>query len=122
MRIISVLVVLILLSGVCVAQSSRKKKKEVVQRQNAPNALDPATHPNQYAPKKSKKKKSDGPSYESEQQYYDRMARLVKEKKKAEKEMLKPQYSNPMYFGHKRPPKKNKRGKLKFCKECGIRH
>lgn len=34
----------------------------------------------------------------------------------------KPQYSNPAYFGHKKKPKKRKRGKRKFCKECGIVH
>ena len=27
-----------------------------------------------------------------------------------------------MYFGHKRPPKKRPANKMKFCKECGIRH
>ena len=34
----------------------------------------------------------------------------------------KPQYSNPLYFGHKKKPKKRKRGKQKVCKECGIKH
>jgi hypothetical protein len=34
----------------------------------------------------------------------------------------KPQYNDPTYFGHKRPPKKRPLGKRKFCKECGIRH
>ncbi len=34
----------------------------------------------------------------------------------------KPQYNNPMYFGHKRPPKKNPVGKRKYCKECLMWH
>ncbi len=39
-----------------------------------------------------------------------------------EREMKKPQYSDPTYFGHKRKPKKRKPGKKKFCKECGMWH
>ncbi len=45
-----------------------------------------------------------------------------KENKKNAKLMQKPQYSNPMYFGHKRPPKKRPPGKQKVCKECGMKH
>ncbi len=41
---------------------------------------------------------------------------------KMQKEMKKPQYYNPLYFGHKKPPKKRKTGKRKFCKECAIVH
>ena len=52
--------------------------------------------------------------------------KLMKENKKKyakmEKEMKKPQYSNPLYFGHKKPPKKRKTGKRKLCKECAIVH
>lgn len=46
----------------------------------------------------------------------------LKEKAKMAKDMKKPQYSDKSYFGHKRPPKKNKTGKRKLCKECGIVH
>lgn len=45
-----------------------------------------------------------------------------REMKKKEKDAAKPQYTNPAYFGHKKKPKKRKRGKRKFCKECGIVH
>lgn len=41
---------------------------------------------------------------------------------KMEKGMKKPQYSNPLYFGHKKRPKIRKEGKRKMCKECGIVH
>jgi hypothetical protein len=60
--------------------------------------------------------------YESEEKYYERMAQLEKTRRKNEVAMSKPQYSDPMYFGHKRPPKKRKPGKMKYCRECGIRH
>ena len=52
----------------------------------------------------------------------------VKKKKKAKKngykykDMQKPQYSDPTYFGHKKKPKKRSLKKRKMCKECGIVH
>jgi hypothetical protein len=46
----------------------------------------------------------------------------IKERQKMAEEMKKPQYSDKMYFGHKRPPKKRPVHKRKFCKECGIVH
>jgi hypothetical protein len=51
-----------------------------------------------------------------------RMEKLQQEKAKAAEESNKPQYTNPLYFGHKKPPKKRPNGKKKFCKECGLRH
>lgn len=55
-------------------------------------------------------------------EYEKRMADNVKKYRKMEKEMKKPQYSDPTYFGHKKKPKKRPPGKKKFCKECGIYH
>lgn len=55
-------------------------------------------------------------------EYEKRMEANVRERKKMAKEMEKPQYSDPTYFGHKKPPKKRKPGKKKFCKECGMKH
>lgn len=52
-------------------------------------------------------------------------ARMEETSRKRLKEMKKakdPQYSDPTYFGHKKPPKKRPPGKMKFCKECGMRH
>jgi hypothetical protein len=45
-----------------------------------------------------------------------------KQKAKDQKLAQKPQYSNPLYFGHKKPPKKRPPGKQKFCKECHLKH
>jgi len=123
MRLIFFMACLLALTEVAVAQSSGNNAPDP---RKADNSLAPY-HPEESQQKKSirkkgKKKAPSGPSYQSEQEYYERMARLDKEKKKIAKEMEKPQYSNPMYFGHKRPPKKRKAGKLKYCKECGIRH
>ncbi|MGF1635618.1 MAG: hypothetical protein ACFCUU_00995 [Cyclobacteriaceae bacterium] len=41
---------------------------------------------------------------------------------KMQREMEKPQYSDPSYFGHKKTPKKRPPGKKKLCKECGLWH
>ncbi len=55
-------------------------------------------------------------------EYDKRMQANAKEAKKMRREMEKPQYSDPSYFGHKKKPKKRPPGKRKFCKECGIWH
>jgi hypothetical protein len=46
----------------------------------------------------------------------------LRQKAKVAEEMKKPQYSDPLYFGHKRPPKKRPVHKRKLCKVCGIVH
>jgi hypothetical protein len=121
MRFAIALFMFVMFAGVARSQSGEQNAGE--KKQGNANSLEPYYPKEKQVPKKAKKKSSSrGATYESEQQYYDRMAKVFKEKEKAEKEMQKPQYSNPMYFGHKRPPKKRKPGKMKFCKECGLKH
>ena len=55
-------------------------------------------------------------------EYQKRMKANVKKYKVMAREMEKPQYSDPLYFGHKRKPKKRPVGKRKYCKECDIVH
>ncbi len=55
-------------------------------------------------------------------EYEARMEANAKKYEEQEKEMAKPRYADPTYFGHKRKPKKREPGKKKFCKECGISH
>jgi hypothetical protein len=121
---ITVIVCLAFLAAEADAQFLKKKKgtekAEVATQQ--PNSLDPSSSARkEYAPKASRKT-TKGPTYGLEQEYYERMEAVAKERRKAERIMEKPQYSDPSYFGHKRPPKKRKASKMKFCKECGIRH
>jgi len=122
----ALLIILFLLIGFgAFAQKSKKEKRDkdaTEQSTVEPNSLSPYQGAEAMPREPKKKKKSKGPTYDSQQDYYDRMMAVAKERDKAEREMAKPQYSNPMYFGHKRPPKKHKAGKLKYCKECGIRH
>lgn len=102
-----------------------KSKKKKIQEQPAaqqPTSLDPSSSRSREFVPKASRKSSKGPTYGLEQEYYERMEAVAKERRKSEKMMEKPQYSDPMYFGHKRPPKKHKPSKMKFCKVCGIRH
>jgi hypothetical protein len=113
--------------GVSYAQtrkSGKKNKREAVVQQGSPTTLEPYYPKKDYtAPKQSTKKKdSGGPTYESQEAYAKRMVALDKTRRKNERIMMKPQYSDPMYFGHKRPPKKRPAGKMKYCKVCGIKH
>ncbi|MBN8576873.1 MAG: hypothetical protein KF775_08345 [Cyclobacteriaceae bacterium] len=55
-------------------------------------------------------------------EFYARIEKAAKEKQKLLKKLATPQYANPLYFGHKKMPTKNPPYKMKYCKECGIRH
>jgi hypothetical protein len=59
---------------------------------------------------------------ETQAEFQARMKAVAKEMAKRDRMMSKPQYSDPSYFGHKRPPKKRPVGKRKFCKECEMVH
>lgn len=104
-------------------QSKKKKKKSKSSKApvEQPSALNPGESQKVYGPKTSRKP-TKGATYSAEQDFYERMEELEKTKRKNEKLAAKPQYSDPMYFGHKKPPKKRKPGKMKYCKECGLRH
>jgi gamma-glutamylcyclotransferase (GGCT)/AIG2-like uncharacterized protein YtfP len=125
MRIIIFIVAILLFNvGISFSQSKKKKKRDQQEttQSSSPTSLDPSFNQNAYVPKKEKRKSVSGPTYESEQEYYERLDALEKTRRKNEKMLEKPQYTDPMYFGHKRPPKKRPPGKMKFCKVCGIRH
>ncbi len=51
-----------------------------------------------------------------------KMKKVYKKKRKNEKLAEKPEFNDPLYFGHKKPPVKRPLGKRKFCKECGMKH
>ena len=55
-------------------------------------------------------------------EYYERVEKAAKEKQKILRKLAKPQYSNPAHFGHKCLPKKRSYWRMRYCKECGIRH
>jgi len=121
MRILLSILLLFLLAGTGYAQSSKKKKKSSAE-QPSPTSVNPGAPSQAYGPKKSSKKKSASATHDAERDYYERKEELAKTRRKNEKMMDKPQYSDPLYFGHKKPPKKRPPNKMKYCKECGLRH
>ncbi|MFY0687597.1 MAG: hypothetical protein JXQ90_10560 [Cyclobacteriaceae bacterium] len=77
--------------------------------------------------KKAEKKRSIGEIFRKKpvnevEAFRANMKEKYKQKAKDQKLAQKPQYSNPLYFGHKKPPKKRPPGKQKFCKECHLKH
>ncbi len=76
-----------------------------------------------FSTKKKASKKSYNQQYDQSIKDYEKLMKANKKKyRKMAKGMEKPQYSDPTYFGHKKPPKKRPKGKRKFCDECGIVH
>jgi hypothetical protein len=127
MRLI-LFIVLLVVASESHAQLTRKEKK-AARRGTAvdkPTTLDPASPMPDYSSKHekhaAKKKKGNGPTYNSQKEFQDRMDARGKTYRKNEKNVSTEQYVNPMYFGHKRPPKKRPAHKMKLCKVCGIRH
>jgi hypothetical protein len=123
------LLLVVLMATSSHAQSRRKRAKKETARSTQSNSLAPGTTAPSYYPtedydaKIRKRKKASGKvTYTAREKFYERMEELEKEQRKNEKLMEKPQYSDPSYFGHKRPPKRRPPGKMKFCKECKIRH
>lgn len=70
----------------------------------------------------SKKKRNVVSGIEESEDFQKRMKATARKKAKEAKLAMQPQYSDPTYFGHKKPPKKRPNGKKKFCKECGLSH
>ena len=112
---------LLVLSVLTTYSQAKRIRKAEAQRQG-PTTLDPLPG-EQNIPKEARKRaNTKGATYNSEKEYYDRVEAFGKTRRKNEKMLMTPQYSDPSYFGHKRPPKRRSPDKMKFCKECGIRH
>lgn len=103
------------------AQSSKKKSRKEKNKQEIDRG---ATYEIETSKAKKKKNTSSiSKDFDKKvEEYEERMVRNAKKNVKMEKEMSKPQYSDPTYFGHKKKPKKRPQGKKKFCKECGMYH
>lgn len=91
---------------------------------SGPTSLSPAVQPVYKVNKRTREAKRVQPNVKrsAEYQFYDRVQKAAKSKKRALRKFNKPQYTNPLYFGHKNPPKKREPHKMRFCNECGIRH
>jgi hypothetical protein len=111
------------------AQNGKRSGKKKNGQEMSPSTTDPGSfNENKIfgGSSTSKKKAKHSSSLPTQKQkmdeYEDRMEANAKKYKEAEKEMSKPRYNDPEYFGHKHKPKKRAPGKKKFCKECGMVH
>ncbi len=128
LRIIAIFTISLLLLASC---AKKPVNQSGYQSQN-PSSLNPGQNDRNYGQSPSqqervffglfKKKKKNPFGDQLIVEYEQRMKRNARQARKKEKEMQKPQYSDPSYFGHKRKPRKRAPDKMKFCKVCGIRH
>jgi hypothetical protein len=90
----------------------------------APNSREPGTKLQVYSPRhqKASKFRKAKVTNTARYEFYDRVEKAAREKKKILKKLSKPQYSDRRYFGHKHIPKRNPAYKMEYCNECGIRH
>lgn len=124
------ILVLLLVGSITISfgQSTESKQQDNAFAPFSPEEESSTVSPTKKSSKSKKKNKKNAyAKYEitmeqKVKEFEERMEANAKEYKKMQKEMQKPQYSDPMYFGHKKKPKKRKPGKRKFCKECGIVH
>jgi len=104
-------------------QSKKDTKKSNTENyQQSPSSRDPGSRSTTTARKSVKK--SAGASFNAQgfAEYEKLKKENAKKYRKIEKMKDDPQYADPLYFGHKKKPKKRKVGKRKYCKECGIVH
>jgi len=125
----SLVIALLFVTTSSFAQLSRKEKKAARKGTpvDQPTTRDPVDSSPDYSTKhdkqtKAKKKKGTGATHNSLNEYDDRLDARAKTYRKNEKNMSNEQYVNPMYFGHKKPPKKRPAHKMRLCRVCGIRH
>ncbi len=118
-----IFILFLVLGTSCIALAQSKKKKQKQKKETTDKG---ATYGENYMGsgyKYKKKVKYNNLDFDTKVDEYEaRVKKNIKKKKKMAKEMEKPQYSDPSYFGHKRKPKKRKPGKRKFCKECEMVH
>jgi len=123
MKDLKLKLILILLVASCTAVFAQSKKNS---KSDKKKEFDRGATYEIESAKKSKKKKAKyslaGQYDQKVEEYHKRMEANEKKYKKMAKEMKKPQYSDPSYFGHKKKPEKRPAGKKKFCKECNMYH
>jgi hypothetical protein len=71
---------------------------------------------------KSLKVKKQKVTHSAQFEFYERVEQAAKDHQKQLKKFSKPQYTNFLYYGHRRLPKRRPPHKMRFCNECGIRH
>ncbi len=126
MRIIVLIAfMLVCTAGTGLAQSAKRNARDAA----SPSSVDRGGQQDEYKIfggseyKKSRRSKAKLTFTDQKiKEYEDRQEANAKRYREQAKEMEKPKYSDPAYFGHNKKPKKRAPGKKKFCKQCGIKH
>ena len=85
-----------------------------------PDSRGPGKKQGHYAP--AAKAKKGNVKHSARYEFYKRVEKAAREKQWALKKLSKAQFADPRYFGHKRMPLRRASHKMRYCKECGIRH
>jgi hypothetical protein len=72
--------------------------------------------------KTQKPRKEDLPDFKYATGKNEFLEERMKERRETLKDRKAPQYTNKLYFGHKKPPKKRPLHRRKYCNECGMTH
>jgi hypothetical protein len=96
-------------------------KTSVVQETASPNVVHRKGF---FSSKKAKalKVKKQKVTHSAQYEFYERVEQAAKDHQKQLKKSSTPQYTNFLYYGHRRLPKRRPPHKMRFCNECGIRH
>ena len=120
--VLPIVIALLFFSFVGYAQNTRETGSDEKVSSEADRYTTYSTNQKKYRKKSKKSDQSLGVYDQKIREFEARMEAAVKSKRIAAREMKKPQYSDPSYFGHKKKPKKRPPDKKKYCKECGLYH
>lgn len=122
--LLSVIVLIVLVASTSFAQTGKRQDKKPTRNTTSSVSSGSGNERSNTIFTENKRSGSKRLSWadQKKKEYEERMEANAKKYKKMAKEMEKPQYSDPSYFGHKKKPKKHRPGKKKLCKECGMRH
>ena len=124
MQRISLLIVFVLASGICLGQNTRSTQTPKPPR---PQYQSKKVEKKGFLKFSKKKKDIHKTSLRSEiKDFRTNVARRQREKAKVDYKLAKVEKKEAKkgesFFGHKRPPKKRPPGKQKFCKVCRLKH
>jgi hypothetical protein len=89
----------------------------------APTSREPGKKLEVFSPRHAKtKRKKQKVEHSAQYEFYKRVEVAAKEKQRLLKYLSRPQFSDHRHLGHKKIPKKRPPHKMRYCKECGIRH
>jgi hypothetical protein len=112
LRFFSLLAALVAASSITCAQSQ------------VPTSREPGARQGVHSPRHAKavKRRKQKVQHTAQYEFYERVEQAAKEKQRILKYLSRPQFSDHRHLGHKKIPKKRPPHKMRYCRECGIRH